>query len=93
MQGGLNQFANAPQYKANNNVALKNASGFQQRQSIPMARGPSAERIQRNGTPTGAQRRQPSRDNAPYATANTNNRAMGQYGPKIATTNTRLQRF
>ena len=47
-----------------------------------MARGPSAERIVRNGTPTGMQggRRQ-SRDNAPYATGGSMNqqRQMGNY--------------
>ena len=64
-----------------------------------MARGPSAERIMRHGTPTGMQpgARRPSRDNAPYATGGSMNqypqgRPMGNYGggPKIATTNTRL---
>ena len=71
-----------------------------------MARGPSAEHINRHGTPTGMQngggRRQQSRDNGygnniPYATGGSmGQRPMGNYGqggPKIATTNTRLQRF
>jgi len=37
-----NPFANAPQYKAGANLALKQNPGFKNAQSIPMQRGPGA---------------------------------------------------
>lgn len=95
---GLNQFANAPQYRKPAVANARQNAGYPERGSIPMARGPSAERIQRHVTPTGMGAARQSRDrgfNTPFATQSGQPGQSNTYGggPKIATTNTRLQKF
>jgi len=81
---GLNQFANAPQYTRQGANASRPNQGFVRQGSIPMARGPSAEPVNRNANRqqnnTGMGQRQPSAGrynnqstNAPFATGGSMN--------------------
>lgn len=95
-RGGINEFNNAPQYTKQGHNLIKNNPGFQRppatgvRGNTPVggaaaATGGAYRQVSRGRGPAG----QP----APYATGNARANIGGGQGPKIATTNTRLQRF
>lgn len=99
-RGGLNEFANAPQYTTGGqNKLIRNNPGFQkppagngaagQRGTTPVGNAQQNGRVSRERPRAGAQA-----TNAPFATnSNQYGYNQNQGGPKIVVSNTRLQRF